>query len=124
MRLKGVTVLMNVMAFVSVNANSTGTAGNRYLGNYQSDEQQYMALMNRGLTYASQWDLRPGIALTPDQIAQLTSDMVWLVTQEVTLADGSRQSVLVPQVYVRVKPGDLDGSGALLAGRVCNILCK
>ena len=33
-------------------------------------------------------------------IAQLTSDMVWLVTQEVTLADGSKQSMLVPQVYL------------------------
>ena len=45
------------------------------------------------------------------------SDMVWLVTQEVTLADGTRQSVLVPQVYVRVQPGDIDGTGSLLAGR-------
>jgi filamentous hemagglutinin len=91
--------------------------GNRFLGDYRSDEEEYMALMNSGLTYARQWNLRPGIALNADQIAQLTSDMVWLVTQEVTLPDGSKQSVLVPQVYVRVKPGDLDGSGALLAGK-------
>ncbi|MCK8279223.1 hypothetical protein, partial [Erwinia amylovora] len=39
-----------------------------------------------------------------------------LVKQDVTLPDGSRQSVLVPQVYARVKKGDLDGSGALLSG--------
>ena len=95
--------------------------GNRYLGNYTSDEQEYMALMNSGLTYAKQFNLRPGIALTPDQVAQLTSDMVWLVSQEVTLADGTKQSVLVPQVYVRVKPGDLDGSGSLLAGADVNL---
>lgn len=90
--------------------------GQRFLGDYRSDEQEYKALMDSGLTYAKQWNLRPGIALTPEQVAQLTSDMVWLVTQEVTLADGTRQSVLVPQVYVRVQPGDLDGTGALLAG--------
>ncbi len=95
--------------------------GNRYLGDYQSDEQQYMALMNSGLTYAKQLNLRPGIALSADQVAQLTSDMVWLVSQDVTLADGSKQSVLVPQVYVRVRPGDLDGSGALLAGADVNL---
>ncbi|MGV0987131.1 hemagglutinin repeat-containing protein [Limnohabitans sp.] len=95
--------------------------GQRFLGDYASDEAQYMALMTNGLTYAKQFNLRPGIALTPDQIAQLTSDMVWLVSQDVTLADGSRQSVLVPQVYVRVRPGDLDGSGALLAGADVNL---
>lgn len=32
-----------------------------------------------------------------------------------TLPDGSSQRVLVPQVYVRVKAGDIDGSGALLS---------
>jgi filamentous hemagglutinin len=55
------------------------------------------------------------------KVAQLTSDMVGLVSQDVTLADGSVQSVLVPQVYVRVQPGDLDGTGALLAGADVNI---
>jgi filamentous hemagglutinin len=95
--------------------------GNRFLGDYTSDEQEYMALMNSGLTYARQWNLRPGIALSNAQMAQLTSDMVWLVSQDVTLADGSVQSVLVPQVYVHVKPGDLDGSGALIAGKDINM---
>ncbi len=80
-----------------------------------------MALMNSGLTYAKQLNLRPGIALSADQVAQLTSDMVWLVSQDVTLADGSKQSVLVPQVYVRVRPGDLDSSGALLAAADVNL---
>jgi filamentous hemagglutinin len=91
--------------------------GQRFLGDYSNDQTQYMALMNNGLTYAKALNLRPGIALSAEQVAQLTSDMVWLVTQEVTLADGSKQSVLVPQVYVRVQPGDVDGTGALLAGR-------
>ncbi len=91
--------------------------GQRFLGDYRSDDAQYMALMNAGLTQAKAMNLRPGISLTSAQVAQLTSDMVWLVAQEVTLANGTKQSVLVPQVYVRVQPGDLESSGALLAGQ-------
>lgn len=37
------------------------------------------------------------------------------------LPAGSEQKVLVPQVYVRVKPGDIDGSGALLSGNSVNL---
>ncbi|KQZ27064.1 hemagglutinin repeat-containing protein [Duganella sp. Root1480D1] len=95
--------------------------GNRFLGDYTNDDEEYKALMDNGLTYAKQWGLRPGVALSPEQVSQLTSDIVWLVTQDVQLPDGSTQSVLVPQVYVRVQPGDLDGSGALLAGKEVNI---
>ena len=40
----------------------------------------------------------------------------WLVQKEVKLPDGGTQTVLVPQVYVRVKNGDIDGKGALLSG--------
>ncbi|WP_418117013.1 hemagglutinin repeat-containing protein [Variovorax sp. 350MFTsu5.1] len=95
--------------------------GYRYLDGYDSDEKQYAALMDAGATFARQYGLRPGIALTDAQMAQLTSDIVWLVEQTVTLPDGSTQRVLVPQVYVRVKNGDIDGSGALLAGKEVNI---
>jgi filamentous hemagglutinin len=95
--------------------------GYRYLDGYSSDEDQYAALMNAGATFAKEYGLRPGIALTSAQMAQLTSDIVWLVEQTVTLPDGSKQQVLVPQVYVRVRPGDIDGSGALLAGNQVRI---
>ncbi|MET3461739.1 filamentous hemagglutinin [Variovorax sp. 1133] len=89
--------------------------GYRYLDGFSNDEDQYTALMNSGVTFAKQYGLRPGVALTAAQMAQLTSDIVWLVEQTVTLPDGSTQRVLVPQVYVRVLPGDIDGSGALLS---------
>lgn len=56
------------------------------------------------------------MALTQAQMAQLTSDIVWLVEQTVTLADGSTTTALVPQVYLRLRPGDLEAQGALLAG--------
>ena len=89
--------------------------GQRFLEGYADDEAQYRALMNAGLTYAEQWQLRPGVALSAEQMAQLTSDIVWLVEQPVSLPDGSVQQVLVPQLYVRVKPGDLQGDGTLIA---------
>jgi hypothetical protein len=44
-----------------------------------------------------------------------------VVEQTVTLADGSTTKALVPQVYARVKAGDLDGTGTLLAGQVTNL---
>ncbi|MDO8070848.1 hemagglutinin repeat-containing protein [Janthinobacterium sp. SUN176] len=95
--------------------------GQRFVGDYTSDEQQYKALMDQGVAFAKQWDLRPGIALTAEQMAGLTSDIVWLVEQDVVLADGSTQKVLAPQVYVRVREGDIDGQGGLLAGKEVNL---
>ncbi len=91
-------------------------SGGRYLQGYSNDEEQYRALMDAGVAFAKQYNLTVGVALTPAQMALLTSDMVWLVAREVTLTDGSVQQVLVPQVYARVKAGDLDGSGVLLGG--------
>ncbi|MDC4876493.1 hemagglutinin repeat-containing protein [Acinetobacter sp. AKBS16] len=94
-------------------ANLTGY---RFLEGYGSDEEQYKALMNNGVTYAKQYGLRPGIALTPAQIAQLTSDIVWLVEKDVTLPDGTQTKALAPQVYVKARVGDLKGDGTLLSG--------
>jgi len=36
--------------------------------------------------------------------------------QTVTLPDGTEQTVLVPQVYAKVKQGDLTRDGALIGG--------
>ncbi|VTM99896.1 p120 [Raoultella planticola] len=95
--------------------------GQRYLDGYTSDEQQFKALMDQGITSGKQYALKSGVALTPEQMALLTGDIVWLVNTTVTMPDGSQQTVLVPQVYAKVKPGDLDGSGALIAGNNVNI---
>ncbi|WVN06966.1 hemagglutinin repeat-containing protein [Xanthomonas oryzae pv. oryzicola] len=90
--------------------------GRRFLDGYKDDEAQYQALLDAGATIGKAWNLRPGIALSEAQMAQLTSDIVWLVEQTVTLPDGSTTTALVPQVYLRLRPGDLDAGGALLAG--------
>jgi len=95
--------------------------GRRFLDGYANDEAQYQALMQAGVAYAQKWELVPGVSLTPAQMAALTSDIVWLVAQEVTLPDGSTTIALVPQVYVMPRPGDLSGGGSLLAGQNVNI---
>ncbi|MGI3429999.1 hemagglutinin repeat-containing protein [Providencia stuartii] len=93
------------------------TTGQRLLGNYNSDEEQYRALLTNGVAFGKQFNLTPGIALSPEQMANLTTDIVWMVNKEVTLPDGRVEMVSVPQVYVRARQGDLNGNGALLAGR-------
>jgi filamentous hemagglutinin len=90
--------------------------GRRFLDGYADDEDQYRALLNAGTTFAKRHDLRPGVALSEQQMAQLTSDIVWLVEQQVQGADGSMHSVLVPRVYAMVRDGDIDPSGALISG--------
>ena len=89
--------------------------GKRFLEGYANEESQYMALMSNGVTFAQAQQLIPGIALTTEQVAALTSDIVWLVEKDVKLADGQTVKALVPQVYVAVKDGDVQTSGALIA---------
>ncbi|WPU21310.1 hemagglutinin repeat-containing protein [Cedecea neteri] len=95
----------------------TQLTGSRWLAGYGSDEEQYKGLMNNGIAFGKEYGLELGVALTPAQMALLTTDMVWLVNQTVTLPDGSTQTVQVPQVYAKVKDGDLTGDGALLGGK-------
>ncbi|WP_233437042.1 hemagglutinin repeat-containing protein [Achromobacter xylosoxidans] len=91
--------------------------GQRFVGDYTDNETQYKALLAAGADFATQYGLTVGTALTEEQMRHLTSDIVWLVEQTVTLPDGSQQTVLAPQVYLAVKPGDLRGDGTLIAGR-------
>ncbi len=82
--------------------------GQRFLAGDSDDEAQFQALMDAGVAFAEAWDLIPGVALTAEQMAALTSDLVWLVEETVTLADNSQHQVLVPRLYVQVQEGDLD----------------
>ncbi|HAI3196342.1 TPA: hemagglutinin repeat-containing protein [Escherichia coli] len=91
--------------------------GGHYTANQSNDEAQYRMLMNNGIAFGKQYQLIPGVALTPEQMALLTSDIVWLVDIPVTLSDGSIQQVRVPQVYAKLREGDLGGDGALLGGQ-------
>ncbi|HFC8547932.1 TPA: hemagglutinin repeat-containing protein, partial [Neisseria lactamica] len=111
-----------------INEQIARLTGYRRLDGYPNDEAQFQALMDAGISFARAQQLTPGIALSPEQVARLTSDIVWLESQTVTLADGSSQSVLVPKVYVLARPGDLNSAGGLIsadalqleAGRIDN----
>lgn len=95
--------------------------GRRFLDGYASDEAQYQALMNSGVTLAGALQLIPGVALSAEQMAQLTSDIVWLVQENVTLPDGTVTQALVPRVYVRLQPDDLSPTIGLMAGNTVKI---
>ena len=75
--------------------------------------------MNSGVNVAKEFNLEPGMALTAAQMDALTSDIVWLVSQSVTLPDGTTQTVLAPVVYLaHAHANDLKPTGALIAGLV------
>ena len=50
-------------------------------------------------------------------MAQLTSNIVWLVEQQVTLPDGNSVTALVPQAYIVDDGSRQAPSSALIAGR-------
>lgn len=104
-----------------INEQVAQLTGRRFLGNFTSDDQQYRALMDAGVTFATAFDLRPGIALSAEQIARLTSDIVWLQQETVTLPDGTQTVALVPQIYLKPRTGDISPSGGLISGASVNI---
>lgn len=86
--------------------------GKKYLGDYGSDMEQFAALMNAGAVVAEAMDLKVGVALTAEQMASLTTDIVWLVKEVV-----NGQKVLVPEVFLaQVRSEDLRPDGALIVG--------
>ncbi|MCW1980884.1 adhesin HecA-like repeat protein [Xanthomonas arboricola] len=89
----------------------TQLTGRRYLGNYADGVAQYRALLEAGVAAAGQLRLSMGVALTAEQAAALTHDIVWMVEQ-----DYQGQKVLVPVVYLASNSLQLRGNGALIAG--------
>lgn len=94
----------------------TQLTGRTFLPGYASAEDEYRALMTNGANYAKQFGMMPGMALTAAQMDALTSDIVWLVDQTVTLPDGSTTHALAPVVYMaKTHANDLQPTGGLIA---------
>ena len=74
--------------------------GKTYLDGFTNNEDEFHALMDSGIAYAKEFHLTPGIALTKEQMAALTSDIVWLETTTVTVK-GKTYDVLYPHVYLK-----------------------
>jgi len=71
----------------------------------------HQSLLEASADYARAFDLRPGVTLSPAQIAGLAHDLVWL---EERLVEGQR--VLVPVVYLaqQGEATDTRASGTLI----------
>ncbi|PRM40016.1 Filamentous hemagglutinin [Haemophilus influenzae] len=95
--------------------------GRMFLTGYQDLEAQYKGLMDNGITFAKRFNLTPGVALSPAQVAQLTSDIVWFEEKEVTLPSGRQVKVMVPRVYAMAQKGDLNGEGTLISADVIDL---
>ena len=94
--------------------------GKKYLGDYGSDMEQFAALMNAGAVVAEAMDLKVGVALTAEQMASLTTDIVWLVEEVV-----NGEKVLVPEVFLaQVRSEDLRPDGALIVGGEVELYSK
>ena len=94
--------------------------GKKYLGAYGSDMEQFAALMNAGAVVAEAMDLKVGVALTAEQMASLTTDIVWLVEEVV-----NGEKVLVPEVFLaQVRSEDLRPDGALIVGGEVELYSK
>ena len=91
-----------------------GLTGMRYLNGYTDDEEEYKALMDAGIAYAKEYGLKPGISLTKEQMASITSDMVWLETTTVTV-NGKTYEVLYPKVYLKPGSMPLAADGSLIS---------
>ena len=74
--------------------------GKTYLDGFTNTEDEFHALMDSGIAYAKEYNLNPGISLTKEQMAALTSDIVWLETTTVTV-NGKTYDVLYPHVYLK-----------------------
>ena len=93
----------------------TQLTGMRYLNGYTNDDEEYKALMDAGIAYAKEYNLKPGISLTKEQMAALTSDIVWLETTTVTL-NGKTYEVLYPHVYLKASTAKtLTEDGSLIS---------
>ena len=99
-----------------VNEQINQLTGRRYLEGYQNDLEQYQGLMNNGVHYAKKLNLVPGVALTEKQMSELTTDLVWMVNQEVTLPSGKKINVLTPKIYLASNRAQVTPTGSVISG--------
>ena len=99
-----------------VNEQINQLTSRRYLDGYQNALEQYKGLMNNGIRYAKQFNLVPGVGLTKEQMAELTTDLVWMVNQEITLPSGKKLNVLTPKIYLATNRTKITPTGSVISG--------
>ncbi|MBP5110931.1 hemagglutinin repeat-containing protein [Pseudomonas protegens] len=91
--------------------------GQRFIDGQNSDEQLFKYLMDNAIQSRQQLNLAVGVALTSEQVAALTHDIVWLESHEV-----NGEQVLVPVLYLAQAKNRLAPNGALIAGNDVNLI--
>jgi len=86
--------------------------GKRYLDGLASDEAQFKYLMDNAIASKEALNLSVGVALTAEQVAALTHDIVWMQEEQV-----NGEAVLVPVLYLAQANDRLAPSGALIQGQ-------
>ncbi len=86
--------------------------GKRFLNGLTSDQAQFRYLMDNAIASRQALNLVPGVALSAEQIAALTHDIVWMQEQEI-----AGQKVLVPVLYLAHAKDRLAPTGALVQGQ-------
>lgn len=87
-------------------------SGSRYLEGYGSELAQFQGLMDNAINVQSTLNLKMGISLSPEQIARLNKNIVWMVEKVI---DG--ETVLVPEVYLAFNNITSDGA-KIAAGEI------
>lgn len=90
--------------------------GGRYLAGFADDEAQFRALIDAGTVLGHDLSLAPGVRLSAEQLAQLTTDIVWLEEQSIDVA-GETQRVLVPRLHLADGPTHSAGSSGGIGAR-------
>ncbi|MGY2374322.1 two-partner secretion domain-containing protein [Pseudomonas sp. SDO524_S393] len=90
----------------------TARTGQRFIDGQTTDEGMFKYLMNNAIASKEQLNLAVGVTLTPQQVAALTHDIVWMEDQVV-----NGEHVLVPVLYMAQANNRLTADGALIQGK-------
>jgi len=79
--------------------------------------------MNNAVAFAKQNNLQVGKELSTEQLANLKTDIVWMVEKDVLLPSGQITKALVPQVYVHKDKDAVDSPNqeGLISGNAVNL---
>ncbi|WP_275628638.1 filamentous hemagglutinin N-terminal domain-containing protein [Pseudomonas sp. 273] len=91
--------------------------GQRFIDGMASGEALFKYLMDNAIAYKDSLHLTVGVALTAEQVAALTHDIVWL---EEAVVNGEK--VLVPVLYLAQAENRLAPNGALIQGRDVSLI--
>ncbi|MDF3933786.1 DUF637 domain-containing protein, partial [Pseudomonas citronellolis] len=91
--------------------------GQRFLDGLTSDEALFKYLMDNAIAYKDSLNLSLGVALSAEQVAALTHDIVWLQDQVV-----NGEHVLVPVLYLAQANNRLAPNGALIQGQDVSLI--